>query len=111
MRTVPIYLNNANQAALETNKKLADTLSFLGIKVSNWGRSAIPMKRHSFLRRNGILVGTVIAPEGSRMVETKSGMALMIPTPSGNIELSAADVIEQAREDGGCGLKLVEPNR
>jgi hypothetical protein len=109
MRTVPIYLNTANEAARQTNARLGDMLSFLGIKVSHWGRSAIPMKRHSFLRRNGILVGTVIAPERSRMVRTKSGIALMIPTPDGTIELSAADAIEQARA-GGCGLKTVESN-
>lgn len=50
--------------------------------------------------------GLVLAPSGSRVVWSEGGQVLAVPTSTGIIRLSAADVAEQATV-GGCRLRWI----
>lgn len=50
--------------------------------------------------------GLVLAPSGSQLIQSEGGLVLAVPTATGLVRLSAADVAEQATV-GGCRLRWV----
>lgn len=107
VRLLPIYLNPSSRAHEDDTKRFRGICRRLGLP-SGMPAIARETARCGFQRGpGGRRRAIVMVPTDAAVIVSAGGKVLSVSADGGRINLSAADVLEQARIKG-CGLRMVE---